>query len=355
MTISNPTLCGFKYPRSFFESLLTGNVEKYSPNSQGLLIAREAVSQDLQRQGLSISPENIFLTSGTSEAYSYLFKLLCDPGDSVLFPSPGYPLIEHLAQAESLEALPYWLIPRTNGAVDFDSFGLSNPEKVKAIVGIHPHNPLGTYLSHDDLARMDDWCSQRGAALLLDEVFWDYAWDEPPTRPSFEPKSLTVHLGGLSKSVGLPQLKCSWFALRGPKELLEHARIRLDFLLDLYLSVGSPVQNALPLILRNGSVIQDQILKRIKSNRHHLEEIAPTWNGRIHLVPSQAAWASILEVTNPTLDEETYTMELLESGVYVMPGYFFSLDGGVHFVISLLIQEADFQKGLSILTSYFTK
>ena len=355
MTISNPTLCGFDYPSSLFESLLKGNTKKYSPISQGLLDAREAVSFDLHRQGLSIPPENIFLTSGTSEAYSFLFKLLCDPGDSVLFPSPGYPLIEHLAQAESLEALPYWLLPGTNGAVDFDSFGLSNPEKVKAVVGIHPHNPLGTYISHDDLARMDDWCSQRGAALLLDEVFWDYAWDASPMRPSFEPKSLTVHLGGLSKSIGLPQLKCSWFALRGPKELVEQARLRLDFLLDLYLSVGLPVQNALSVILRDGSVVRAQILQRIKANRHHLNEMAKTWNGKIRLIPAQAAWASIIAVSNPTLDEETYTMELLESGVYVMPGYFFSLDEGVHFVISLLIQEADFHKGLSMLTSFLMR
>jgi aspartate/methionine/tyrosine aminotransferase len=355
MTISNPTICGFDYPKSLFEPLLSGDVSKYSPNSQGLQSAREAVSKDLKRQGLSIPPENIFLTSGTSEAYAFLFKLLCEPSDCVLFPSPGYPLIEHLAQAESLEALPYWILPDTNGAVDFASFGLSNSEKVRAVIGIHPHNPLGTYLSHHDLVQLDDWCSKRGAALLLDEVFWDYTWETPPVRPSFEPKALTVHLGGLSKSVGLPHLKCSWFALRGPQKLVEEARLRLDFLLDLYLSVGTPVQNALPSLLQDGSLIRHQILQRIKANRQHLESAARSWDGKVRLIPAQAAWAAILEVSNPTMDEETYTMELLESGVYVMPGYYFSMDEGVHFVISLLIPEVEFQKGLSLLSSFFMK
>lgn len=351
LTISNPTECGFEYPKELFDTLLQEVPSTYSPDSQGLLKAREAVSRDFQRQGLSIPAKDIFLTSGTSEAYSLLFKILAEPGESILFPSPGYPLIEHLAKAEGLEALPYGLDPESAGAVDFTAFGHNHPDNVRAVVAIQPHNPLGTNLSHKDLLELDTWCSQKGSALLLDEVFWDYVWDTTPTRPSFGPRSLTVHMGGLSKSVGLPQLKCSWFGLLGPQDVVEEARIRLEFLSDLYLSVGTPVQNALPSLLEQGSYLREQILRRVKANRKHLMEAARHWEGRLLVVPAQAGWASILEVTDPTEDEESYAMRFLDAGVYVMPGYFFSMEEGLHFVISLLVPEEIFKAGLSRLSS----
>jgi alanine-synthesizing transaminase len=350
LTNSNPTTCGFTVPPNLYSSL-PGDCSIYRPESQGLLLAREAVSKDLLRQGLSIPPQDIFLTSGTSEAYSLLFKIFSDPGERVFFPIPGYPLIEHLAQAEGLESVPYSFPTGTQEDLGL-SIDRAQDWKVGAFVAIHPHNPLGQYLSWDDLARLDSVCAQQDAALILDEVFWDYAWGKPPLRPTFEPKALTVHLGGLSKTVGLPHMKCSWFALRGPQDTVAEARARLDFLADLYLSVGTPIQNALPTLLQEGTAIRQQILERVKANRKLLEERMKATEGRLTVLPAQAGWASVLRVERPREDEETLALGLLKAGVNVQPGYFFSMEGGVHLVVSLLVPQDTFSRGIDVLTNY---
>jgi len=350
LSVSNPTECGFTYDSALFASLSAGDVARYRPDPQGALFARQAVSNDLARQGLRVPPQDIFLTSGTSEAYSFVFKLLGEPGDVVLFPTPGYPLIEHLAQAESLTPTSYGFLPHAQGRIDFGSLTASESSKPKVLVAISPHNPLGTYLDPEDALSLDDWCSKRGVVLVLDEVFWDFPWDTPPQRPTFEPKALTIHLGGLSKSVGLPQMKCSWLALRGPRAEVDRAKAYLDFLSDLYLSVGTPVQIALPDLLQKGAAIRQQIKSRLKTNLDLLKGLESTWDGKLRVYPAQAGWSVILELTDPQKDEESYALALLDAGVYAMPGYLFSMDEGVHFVVSLLVPEETLRAGLQRLT-----
>lgn len=353
LTVSNPTVCGFDLGAIPFEALSSPSVRLYEPCSQGAPSAREAVMGDLSRQGLKVAVEDLFLTSGTSEAYAYVFKLMARPGDKILFPTPGYPLVEHLSQAEGLTQGAYRFRPGDQGRIDFASLEeAAEGQKVAAVVAIDPHNPLGHYLDEEDHRELDRWCAEHGAALVLDEVFWDYAWGPcPPPHPAFLRRALTFHMGGLSKTCALPQLKCAWTAFEGPKEAVEAARTRLDFLADLYLSVGTPVQAALGGILRSGENIRTQVLQRVRSNRSFLEGTAETSRGLWRVLKAEAGWASVLALEDPG-DEEQWVLELLDQGLMIQPGYFFGMEEGARFVVSLLAREKEFREGIEIFSRY---
>src|SRR5690349_20385019 len=98
LTASNPTTCGFHFRHeNILKALQNPDALTYHPEPRGLPGARQAVCgyyfehADGKNQ---ISPDQIFLTTGTSEAYSFLFRLLCSPDDQVLIPRPGYPLFD---------------------------------------------------------------------------------------------------------------------------------------------------------------------------------------------------------------------------------------------------------------------
>lgn len=336
LTESNPTRVGLPPPEPML--LATPEAFSYAPDSLGLLSAREAVARHLASRGATVSPAHLILSASTSEAYGWLFKLLCEPGDNVLVPAPSYPLFEYLTHLEGVELRPYRL-PRVHGfGLDVEEVAAARNERSRAVLVVNPGNPTGHYLHEGELAALAKLCADSGLALISDEVFSDFAWDSEPDRvASVAGRSLpmlTFSLSGLSKVAGLPGLKLGWTHVGGPTEARDEALSRLEWIADTFLSVGTPVQQALPGLLAHAPRFQAALLDRVRENRRRLVAARPsgaTWN----VVPGHGGWSSVLRIPREP-GEEAVCLALLDAGVVVQPGYFYDFAGGAFLVLSLL-------------------
>lgn len=348
LTESNPTRVGLRYPPDLLAELAAPSALVYEPQPFGLPVAQRAVAGEVARRGSSISAERIVLTASTSEAYSVLFKLLCDPGDVVLVPRPSYPLFEYLTRLDDVVAAPYSLEYHGRWTLDVDALAESMPPRARAVLVVNPNNPTGSFLGAGELAALAGLCRERSLALIGDEVFADYRLDlEAPRAPSVldRAEALTFGLGGLSKSVGLPQLKVAWIAAGGPAPLVEPALARLELICDTYLSVATPVQQALPGLLARGDAVRAQIAGRIRANLEELRRqvaAAPSCG----VLRAEGGWYAVVQVPH-TRSEEALVLDLLEhDGVLVHPGYFFDFPREAFLVVSLLPEPIDFAEGV---------
>jgi aspartate/methionine/tyrosine aminotransferase len=350
LTESNPTRVGLPLPEVGL--LATPQAFTYAPEPQGLLPAREAVAAYLGARGAAVSAEHLILSASTSEAYAWLFKLLCEPGDNVLVPAPSYPLFEYLTRLEGVELRPYRL-PRVHGfGLDVEEVAAARDARSRAVLVVNPGNPTGAYLHEGELAALARLCADTGLALLSDEVFSDFAWDTEPDRvPTVSGRSLpmlTFSLSGLSKVAGLPGLKLGWTHVGGPPAARDEALARLELVADTFLSVGTPVQHALPALLEHAPRFQAALLARVKENRRRLVAARPagaSWD----VVPAHGGWSAVLRIPREPGEEAT-CLALLDAGVVVQPGYFYDFPGGAFLVLSLLPPADVFASALGPLT-----
>jgi len=269
LTETNPTRVGIAYPEALLAPLADPASLAYAPSPRGLLSAREAIAIDYVRHGLDVAPAQIYLTASTSEAYSLLFKLLCDPGDEVLVPRPSYPLFEHLTQLDGVRAVPYVLEYHGVWSIDLETVRAAITPSTRAILVVSPNNPTGSMLKPRELEAIAALCHERDLALIGDEVFADYvlSYRERSASVLTQERVLTFGLGGLSKSAGLPQLKLGWIAMKGPADRCAAAAERLDVICDTYLSVATPVQRAAPLLIEQGTLVRGHIQARLDANQ----------------------------------------------------------------------------------------
>ncbi|HEY7441457.1 MAG TPA: pyridoxal phosphate-dependent aminotransferase [Vicinamibacterales bacterium] len=353
LTESNPTRAGLTYPAELLAPLASADGLRYEPAPLGLPVTREAISGDYRRRNVFVPPNRIVVTASTSEAYSILFKLLCDAGDNVLIPQPGYPLFEHLTRLDAVEVVPYELEYHGAWHIDLDSVARGMTERTRAVLVVSPNNPTGSVASARELSAVGRLCAQNGAALIGDEVFADYPLGEDGlSGPSIlaSSETLTFGLGGLSKTIGLPQVKLGWIGVAGPDDLVRPALERLEVIGDTYLSVSTPVQLAAPQLLAGGAVIREQICTRIRSNLRHLRMVAPL-HPSCTLLNVEAGWYAVIQVP-ATMGEEARVLELLErDGVLVHPGYFFDFPREAFLVLSLLPESGQFGDGIQRLFS----
>ncbi|MEO5819225.1 MAG: pyridoxal phosphate-dependent aminotransferase [Vicinamibacteraceae bacterium] len=348
VTGSNPTRAGLTYPDDLLAPLGAPAGLRYAPDPRGLLEARTAVAGEFARHGARVDPGRIVLTASTSEAYAFLFKVLCDPGDEVLVPVPSYPLFEILSGLEAVRAVPYPLDPHGGWSYDIGAIAARVTDRTRAVVVVSPNNPTGTVLSSDDVRALSACCASHGLTLIADEVFVDYrfaaAGAAPPTVLT-DATCLTVSLGGLSKAVGLPQLKLAWMGVGGPDDEVADLLERLDLVGDSFLSVGTPIQAALPAILTGGGVVREQIRQRLDHNLTALREwlaAAPA----LQLLEPAGGWTAVLRV--PATDgEEALALDLLQRHhVVVQPGYFYDFPTEAWLVVSLLVEPEPFARGI---------
>ena len=336
LTESNPTMVGFAYPGDLFDKLSADHVRLYNPQPLGLGAAREAVAADYARRGAKVDPNRVVLSASSSEAYSWLFKLLCNPGDAVLVPQPSYPLFEHLTRLESVHAIPYHLSYHGRWDIDFDSVN-DAPANVRALLLVSPNNPTGSYVTRDEAQRLAEICRSRGWAIVADEVFADYPLEgrEAPTESVMDLDVVSFTLGGASKSLGLPQVKLGWVVVGGRQNERERALAALEIIADTFLSVGTSVQGAASSLLAMGEGVRQQIRQRIASNLACARDI---WreNPSCTLLPVEGGWSLVARV--PAFrSEEELTVELLErEHVLVHPGYFFDFPHEAYIVVSLI-------------------
>jgi alanine-synthesizing transaminase len=357
LTETNPTRVGIDYPPTLLAPLADPGSLAYAPTPRGLTSAREAIAIDYVRRGLDIDPASVYLTASTSEAYSVLFKLLCDPEDEVLVPRPSYPLFEHLTMLDGVRAVPYALEYHGVWSLDLDSLRAALTPRTRALLIVSPNNPTGSILKACELEAVAALCARHGLALIGDEVFADYVFRDAvrdarggadagaSVSVLAQDRVLTFALGGLSKSAGLPQLKLGWIAMKGPAASIADASLRLDLICDTYLSVATPVQRAAPSLLEQGTIVRGRIHARLDANRRALQRALAHAPG-CTLLHLEAGWSAVVRV--PAIrSEEALALDLLtQDRVLVSPGYFYDFPREAYVVISLLPDPDVFGAGV---------
>jgi alanine-synthesizing transaminase len=364
LTESNPTRAGFEYPLDLLAPLAHPRGLAYAPHPFGSIDARRAVAFDYRRRGLEVAPERIVLTASTSEAYSLLFKLLADPGDDVLVPRPSYPLFDHLTRLDALRAQPYDLDYHGRWSIDLASIEGAIASRTRAVLIVNPNNPTGSFVQQPELDSLAELCAagrrpdgeRHPVAIVSDEVFADYELAPGAARLAGQVverrDGLTFALGGLSKSVGLPQVKLAWIVVGGAGPLVERALQRLELVCDTYLSVSTPVQAAAAELLSRGAAVRTQIQARIAANYRRLSSFAAAAPA-CRVLHTEGGWYAVLQV--PSLrPEEDLVVELLEhDGVLVHPGYFFDFPRESYLIVSLLVPERAFADAIARVLRHF--
>ena len=360
LTASNPTRCGFVYPEALLQPFLSPAALDYDPDPRGQLRARQAVAAYYAERNVTLDPARILLATGTSEAYSFLFRLLCDPGDELLVPAPGYPLFDYLADAESVRLVSTPLLYDHGWQLDLAALEAAITPRTRAVILVHPNNPTGHFTSRAESDALFAICRRHALSVIVDEVFLDYPLADVPAADAASflarPAPVPVFVvSGISKILGLPQMKLAWLAAANSaaaedsttEAASQTALARLEVLADTFLSVSTPVQVALPAWLAHAAAIQSQIQARVHGNLAVLDELLAAqpviWSSRLSI---QAGWYAILRIPALRPDEETALL-LLERGVWVHPGSFFSMPGWL--VLSLLTPSDAFAAGVRLL------
>jgi alanine-synthesizing transaminase len=352
LTVSNPTEAGVRPdPEIVLPALANPEAMRYDPQPRGLLEARRAVCRYYREshEVFDLDPERLLLTTSTSEAYSYVFRLMCNAGEEILVPKPSYPLFEFLADLADVKLVPYPLLYDHGWQIDFDSLYKAATPQSRAVIVVHPNNPTGSYVSVAETSALNTFCRDYGLALIVDEVFLDYAHDGA-LRDSFvtNADALTFTLSGVSKISALPQMKLAWVATSGPKEAMGEAEARLEIIADTFLSMNTPVQLAAPVLLDQRKQIQPILLDRLRVNLTELD-------GQLAASPAcvrlqvEGGWYAVLRVPALGTDEDLAVDLLRKMGVIVHPGHFYDFAGEGHLVLSLITDPAAFREGVARL------
>ena len=355
LTRSNPTECGFRYDEAAIQQALSGSeILRYKPDPRGMASARKAIAAYCVANDLRVAADDLVLTSGTSEAYSFLFRLLCNPGDEVLIPSPGYPLFDFLADLCDVELVRFPLVYDHGWQIDFAALASAATRRTRAVIVVHPNNPTGHYVSAQEQKKLGEFCREKGIGLIADEVFLDFSLRDGAAARSFASRgeTLTFTLSGLSKICGMPQMKLAWIAVSGPEAEKREALARLELIADAYLSVGTPVQLAAPALLEMRDAFQEQVIQRAVRNLGELDRqlAGQTACSRLEC---EGGWTAVLRVPVLQTDEDLAVALLKACGVLVHPGHFYDFARPGHVVMSLIVQEQEFAEGMRRVLAHF--
>ncbi|MFZ1135219.1 MAG: pyridoxal phosphate-dependent aminotransferase [Candidatus Korobacteraceae bacterium] len=359
LTASNPTTIGLSYRGTeILQALTLPEGMTYQPSPKGLESARQAVAEYYSEKGGGFHLDDLVLTTSTSEAYSFVFRLLCDPGDAVLVPAPSYPLFDFLADLNDVKLVPYELVYDHGWQVDFESLrgsvqgSKAAGSECRAVLVVHPNNPTGSYAKPQEISELNQICADSGMAIIADEVFLDYSLQDvsPPTFSSNN-EVLTFTLSGLSKISALPQMKVAWLATSGPADAKAAALARLEVIADTYLSMSAPVQLAVPAMLVERQSIQSQLMERIRTNLATLDAsfAAQTLCRRLAV---EGGWCAVLRVPVLGTDEDLAIALLHETGVLLQPGHFYNFPSDGYLVASLITPYNEFREGVGRVLRY---
>jgi aspartate/methionine/tyrosine aminotransferase len=354
LTASNPTQCGFAYDSDLLLALAADTARVYDPDPLGMHTAREAVCGYYADHGAQVSPDQIVLTTSTSEGYSWLFRLLCDPGDAVMIAQPSYPLFDLLAAIDDLMLTPYPLLYDPGGShgwsLDLHTLTQRITQRTRAILVVHPNNPTGHFTTAWERAALSELCAERGLALIVDEVFLDYpmAGCAAETFARHAGSAVMFVLSGLSKIAALPQMKASWMVCLGPEAERREAMRRLEIIADTFLSMNAPVQQAMPGWIRGRHAIQQQVRARVQKNLESLDRMLEGQHA-VSRLACEGGWYATLRIPSSTSGDALAVRLLEESGVATHPGSFFGFAERNRLVVSLLTTPEVFAEGIDAL------
>jgi len=353
LTISNPTECGFVYEEEeILRAFANPSVLRYEPDPRGMRSARLAVAKYYSDRGMPVEIEEIFLTTSTSEAYSFAFRILCNPGDGILIPAPSYPLFDYLADVQDIKLCRYPLLYDHGWQIDFHALEKLIDERTRGVIVVHPNNPTGHFTKAQEMAALNELCVKHEMALIVDEVFLDFTLENEAAKSlATNVRTLTFTASGLSKISGLPQMKAAWLIANGPAELKAQALARLEVVADTYLSMNTPVQLAWPTFLEQRHKFQGQLMERVRENLSELDRQLASQNACSRL-KMEGGWYAVIRLP-VTVDDEEFTINLLQTrNVYAHPGHFYDFPGKGYLVISLITPERTFADGVTALLSY---
>ena len=347
LTASNPTECGFAYDsEGILAALRNPAALRYEPNPKGLESARLAVTEYYSARGAAVSAEDVVLTTSTSEAYSFAFRLLCNPGDELLIPAPSYPLFAFLADIQDVQLVRYPLLYDHGWQIDFHSLRQAITSRTRGVIAVNPNNPTGHFVKGHELAQLNEICAGRQMALIADEVFLDFASDDArPVTFAGNSGALTFAMSGLSKIAGLPQMKMAWLIASGPEELKKQAMERLEVIADTYLSPNAPVQLATATLLEQRGGFHKQVMTRVRKNLAELDRQLGGQKSCTRL-DLEGGWYAVLRVPATRGDEDLAIELLTQRDVYVHPGHFFDFAAEGYLVVSLIAGEEEFAEGV---------
>jgi aspartate/methionine/tyrosine aminotransferase len=347
LTASNPTECGFVYDsEAILAALQNPAALRYEPNPKGLEIARRAVAKYYVDGGATVSLDDIVLTTSTSEAYSFVFRLLCNPGDELLIPAPSYPLFGFLADLQDVKLVRYPLVYDHGWQIDLHGLQQAITARTRSVIVVNPNNPTGHFVKANELAKLGELCAAREMALIADEVFLDFSLGKNnPLSFAGHGGALTFTMSGLSKIAGLPQMKMAWVITSGPEQLKARALERLEVIADTYLSPNAPVQLATPVFLEQRGGFQKQVMQRVSKNLAELDRQVAARKSCERL-EVEGGWYAVLRVPVTVGDEELAIQLLTERDVYVHPGHYFDFAGDGYLVVSLITPEREFAEGM---------
>jgi alanine-synthesizing transaminase len=351
LSASNPTECGFKYDApAIMRSLCAPASLQYHPDPRGLKSARQAVSDYYAARGENVAIDDLLLTASTSEAYSFVFRLLCNPGDEFLIPTPSYPLFDFLADINDIKLIRYALFYDHGWHIDLHALKQSITPRTQGIILVHPNNPTGHFTKPEETAQLNELCSASQMAIIADEVFLDFSLGARQKSFVSNSAALTFTMSGISKVSGLPQMKFAWLAVSGMGEMKREALTRLEMIADTYLSLNAPIQLASPVLLQQRGPFQQQLMDRVRKNLAHLD-IQLAKEKKVSRLEVEGGWYAILRIPVMRSDEE-FAIDLLEKhDVYLHPGHFYDFPGDGYLVVSLITPEQDFSEGLPRLLS----
>lgn len=352
LTVSNPAECGFEFDeQAILHALCKPSALRYDPNAKGLESARRAVAQYYAERGREVLPGEIVLTTSTSEAYSFIFRTICNPGDEILVPEPSYPLFAFLADIQDVKIARYPLVYDHGWQTDFHGLEKAITGRTRGVIVVHPNNPTGHFCKQEERARLNEICGTREIALIVDEVFLDYAIAEnAPGSFAGNAASLTFTMSGISKISGLPQMKMAWLITSGPEQLKSEALARLEIIADTYLSMNTPIQQATEVFLEQRQAFQSQLKGRVRRNLAEVDRqlAGQTFCRRLEV---EGGWYAVLRVPAIRADEELAVEMLTTRSVYIHPGHFYDFQTEGHLVASLITPEPDFAEGMQRLLS----
>jgi alanine-synthesizing transaminase len=354
LTASNPTECGFQYDEeAILSALRNPSAMRYEPNPRGLDVARGTVARYYAERGEVVSKDDIFLTTSTSEAYSYVFRTLCDPEDELLIPEPSYPLFEFLADIQDVRLARYPLVYDHGWQMDFHALEQAMTPRTRGVIVVHPNNPTGHFVKAEEMRKLNEICAMREIAIIADEVFLDFALrDMRSATFAGNPGALTFTLSGLSKICGLPQMKVAWLIVSGPEAWKSEALARIEVIADTYLSMNAPIQWAMPALLGQRHSFQKQLMARVNENLSELDRQLAEQKSCSRL-QVEGGWNAALRVPATRSDEELALELLATRSVYVHPGHFYDFPREGYLVVSLIAPTPDFAPGIKLLLSMY--
>lgn len=354
LTVSNPTECGFEFDaQAILRALANPDSLSYDPDPKGLLVARQAVAQYYSAREITIPVEDILLTTSTSEAYSFAFRILCNPGDELLIPEPSYPLFRFLADVHDVKLAGYPLLYDHGWQIDFHALRQAITPRTRGVIVVNPNNPTGHFCKDREIEALNEICSSRQIAVIADEVFLDFhLLTDRPRSFAANDTCLTFTLSGLSKISGLPQMKAAWLITSGPEQLKAEALSRLEVIADTFLSMNTPVQLALPTFLELRHGFQKQLMERVRTNLAELDAQLATQSSCARL-EVDGGWYAILRVPVIRTDEDLAITLLATQHIYVHPGHFYDFPTDGYLVVSSITSPGDFGAGIKRLLSVF--